>query len=187
MDDPERSGATRRRAFGLRPVPSLSSRPSASIPHAFAPAALRTAFASRGKPCGLSPPRTAWRPSMAPTRLRGSARPAPRRIGRALANTLALAAAGCADACRPRRWRFLPITSRRTVHGQPARHRHGVSTPRLKIGAAGCGGGVLACRRVVDLARVSGRAGAAFGRGCRAGPVSFRFGGGSAQGVLVLL
>jgi hypothetical protein len=45
--------------------------------------------------------------------------------------------------------------------------------------------GVLACRRVVDLARVSGRAGAAFVRGCRAGPVSFR--SGSAQGVLVLL
>ena len=159
----------------------------APIPPAFAPAALRTAFASRGKPCGLSPPRTAWRPSMPPNRLRGSARPAPRRIGRALANTLTLAAAGCADACRPRRWRFLPITSRRTVHGQPARHRHRVSTPRLKIGAAGCGGGVLACRRVGDLARVRGRAGAAFGRGCRVGPVSFRMGGGSAQGVLVLL
>ncbi|WP_249202335.1 hypothetical protein [Gluconobacter kondonii] len=29
----------------------------------------------------------------------------------ALANTLAFAAAGCANACRPQRWRFLPITS----------------------------------------------------------------------------
>ena len=102
-----------------------------------------------------------------------------------LANTLALAAAGCAGACRPQRWRFLPITSRRTVHGQPARYRYGASTPRLKTGAARYGGGVLACRCGVDLARVSGRAGEAFGRGCRVGPISFR--SGSAQGVLVSL
>ncbi|MCP1634912.1 hypothetical protein J2T32_003390 [Kerstersia gyiorum] len=34
------------------------------------------------------------------------------------------------------------------------------------------------------LARISGRAGAAFMRGCRAGHISFR--SGSAQGVLVL-
>jgi len=116
----------------------------------------------------------------------GSARPAPRRDGRrAAANTLALAAVGCANACRPQRWRFLPVTSRRTVHGQPARHRYGASIPRLKTGTARCGRGVLACRRVVDLARVSGRAGAAFMRGCRAGPISFR--SGSAQGVLVSL
>ena len=159
---------------------------SASIPHAFAPAALRAPLASRGKPCGLSPPRDAWHPLMPPNR------PTPDRPGQrpaamdgALANTLALAAAGCANACRPQRWRFLPITSRRTVHGQPARHRYGASAPRLKAGAARCGGGVLACRRVVDLARVSGRAGEAFGRGCRVGPISFR--SGSAQGVLVSL
>lgn len=159
---------------------------SASIPHAFAPAALRASLASRGKPCGLSPPRDAWRPSMPPEPAapdRPGQRPA--AMGGALANTLALAAAGCAGACRPQRWRFLPITSRRTVHGQPARHRYGASTPRLKSGAARCGGGVLACRRVVDLARVSGRAGEAFGWGCRAGPISFR--SGSAQGVLVSL
>ena len=56
---------------------------SASIPHAFAPAALRTAFASRGKPCGLSPPRTAWHPSMRPNRLRriGPASAPPRWTG----------------------------------------------------------------------------------------------------------
>src|SRR3546814_1654352 len=95
----------------------------------------------------------------------------PAAVDGALANTLALAAAGCAGACRPQRWRFLPITSRRTVHGQPARHRYGASTPRLKSGAARCGGGVLACRRVVDLARVSGPAGEAFMRGCRVGPI----------------
>ena len=116
----------------------------------------------------------------------GSVRPAPRCVDCALANTLEPAAAGCANACCPQRWRFLPITSRRTVHGQPARQRYGASTPRLKTGTARCGRGVLACcRRVVDLARVSGRAGAAFMRRCRAGPVSLRCG--SAQGVLVLL
>ena len=106
-------------------------------------------------------------------------------MGGVLANTLALAAAGCANARRPQRWRFSPITSRRMVHEHPARHRYGAPTPRLKAGAAKCGRGVLACRRVVDLARVSERAGAAFVRGCRAGPVSFW--SGSAQGVLVSL
>lgn len=29
--------------------------------------------------------------------------------------------------------------------------------PRLKTGTAKCCGGILACRRVLDLARVSGR------------------------------
>ena len=156
-----------------------------TVAHAFAPAALRASLASRGKPCGLSPPRDAWRPSMPPNRLR--------RIGPAsappqwteLANTLVLAAAGCANACRPQRWRFSPITSRRTVHGYPARHRHGASTSPLKTRAARCGRGVLARHWGVDLARVSGRAGEAFERGCRAGPISFR--SGSTQGVLVSL
>lgn len=73
----------------------------------------------------------------------------------------------------------------RPVHVIPARHRHGTSSPRVKTGAAKCGGGVLACRRVVDLAPVSGRAGAAFMRGCRVGHISLRCG--SAQGVLVSL
>ena len=36
---------------------------SASIPHAFAPAALRASLASRGSAPGPSPPRDAWRPS----------------------------------------------------------------------------------------------------------------------------
>lgn len=161
---------------------------SASIPHAFAPAALRASLASRGKPAGYPRRAMLGAPRCRRTGCAGSARPAPRRDGRALANTLALAAAGCAGcagACRPQRWRFLPITSRRTVHGQPARHRHEVSTPRLKTGAARCGRGVLACRRTVDLVRVRKRTGEAFGRGCRVGPISFR--SGSAQGVLVLL
>ena len=117
---------------------------SAPIPHAFAPAALRL-------PPGESPagyPRRAMlgAPRCGRTGCAGSARPAPAAMDGTLANTLALAAAGCADACRPQRWRFLPITSRRTVHGQPARHRYGASTPRLKTCAARCGRSVLACR-----------------------------------------
>ena len=156
---------------------------SASIPHAFAPAALR--LPPRESPAGYPRRAQLGASRCGQTGCAGSARPAPRRDGRALANTLALAAAGCADACRPQRWRFLPITSRWTVHGQPARHRYGTSTPRLKTGTARCGGGVLACRCGADLARVSGRAGEAFGRGCRVGPISFR--SGSAQGVLVSL
>ena len=178
----------RRRAFGLRPVPSLPSRPFGFNPsrlRACAPAALRFACL-QGKALQAIPatrclvlfdaaePAALDRPGQRPAAMVAT-----------LASTLALAAAGCADACRPQRWRFLPITSRRTVHGQPARHRYGASTPRLKTGAARCGMGVLACRRVVDLARVSGRAGEAFGRGCRVGPISFR--SGSAQGVLVSL
>ena len=103
---------------------------SASIPHAFAPAALRASLASRGKPCGLSPPRDAWRPSMPPNRLRriGPASAPPRWTGRWRT-----------------RWRLLrQVVQVRSVlnavQGQPARHRYGASTPRLKTGAARHGG-----------------------------------------------
>ena len=65
-----RVGAMRRRAFGLHPVPSLPSRPFGFNPSRLRAAALRAALASGGKPCGLSPPRDAWRPSMRPNRLR---------------------------------------------------------------------------------------------------------------------
>ncbi len=137
--------------------------------------ALRTIPAARRlAPLDTAEPAAPDRPGQRPAAMNG-----------ALATTLALAAAGCAGACRPQRWRFLPITSRWTVHGQPARHRYGTSTPRLKTGTARCGGGVLACRCGADLARVSGRAGEAFGWGCRVGPISFR--SGSAQGALVSL
>ena len=178
---------TRRRAFGLRPVPSLPSRLFGFNPsrlRACAPAALRL---PPGESLAGYPRRAMLgASSMRPNRLRWiGPTSAPRRGDGVLVNTLALSPAGCADAYRPRRWRFLPITSRRTVHGQPARHRYGASTPRLKTCAERCGKGVLACRWVVDLARVSGRAGEAFGRGCRAGPIFFR--SGSAQGVLVSL
>ncbi|EKN6414377.1 hypothetical protein DVQ15_08535 [Yersinia enterocolitica] len=53
-------------------------------------------------------------------------------MGRAYGATPWLAAAGCAKACRPRRWRFVVCTSRRTVHRHTARPRHEASTPRLK-------------------------------------------------------
>ena len=159
---------------------------SASIPHAFAPAALRAGACLQG--IGARPIPAALH--LAPlqksrTGSAGSAKQVPSRNGRGAGVTPWFAAAGCADACRPQRCWFLPLTSRRTVHGQPARHRYGASTPRLKTCAERCGKGVLACRWVVDLARVRGRAGEAFGRGCRAGPISFR--SGSAQGVLVSL
>ena len=183
---PGRVGAQRRRAFGLRPVPTSLSRP-----FGFNPSRLRARGAARftclrGIGARPIPAAQAWRPS-------NTAEPAaPDRPGQrpaamdgALANTLGLAAASCSGACRPQRWRFLPITSRRTVHGQPAWHRYGASTPRLKAGAPRCGRGFLACRWVVDLARVRKRTGEAFGRGYRVGPLSFR--SGSAQGVLVLL
>jgi len=156
----------RRRAFGLRPVPSLPSRP-----FGFNPSRLRAYGAARSA-C-----------------LQGTAlRAIPAAMVGPRASTSGLPAAGCANTCRPQRWRFAPTTSRRTVHansGKPARPRWSSSTPRLKTSAARCGGGVLACRRAVDLARVSGRAAAAFMRGCRVGPISLRCG--SAQGVLVSL
>ena len=181
-----RVGASAAGLSGCAPCRLCRHGHSASIPHAFAPAALRASLASRGKPCGLSPPRDAWRPSMPPNRLRriGPASAPPRWTGRwrtrwhllrQVVQMRAVLNAGSSYPSRPRR----------TVHGQPARHRYGASTPRLNTGAARCGGGVLACHWVVDLARVSGRAGAAFVRGCRAGPISLRCG--SAQGVLVLL
>ena len=159
----------------------------ASIPPTFAPAALRASLAFRGSAPGPSPPRDAWRPcKRAEPACAGSAWPAPRGNGQGVAaDTPWLAAAGCADACRPRLWRFSPVTSRRTVHAHNARPRDGTSMPRLKYCAAGCGGGVLACRWSVDLARVRERAGEAFMRGCRAGHNSFR--SESAKGVLVSL
>ena len=170
--------------FGLRPVPSLPSRPFGFNP--LTPSRLRRC--ALRLPPGESPagyPRRAMlgAPRALPIRLGriGSAPP----HGQGWGGTLGLAAAGCTNACRPQRWRFSPISSRRTVHGHPAWHRYGASTPRLKTGAARRGKGVLACRWGVGLARVSGRAGAAFVRGYRAGHISFWCG--SAQGVLVLL
>ena len=66
-------------SFGLRPVPSLPSRP-----FGFNPSRLRASLASRGSAQRPSPPRSAWRPSIPSNRLtpdRQSQRPA--AIGRA--------------------------------------------------------------------------------------------------------
>jgi len=171
---------------GFRAAPRASCRITAIRLQSLTPSRLRRCACLQGKalraipaarclaPLDAAEPATPDRPGQRPAAMDGT-----------LMDTLGFAAAGCADACRPQRWRLLPITPRRTVHGQPARHRYGASMPRLKSGAARCGRGVLACRRVVDLARVSGRAGEAFVRGCRVGHISFR--SGSAQGVLVSL
>ena len=65
----------------------------------------------------------------------------PAAIGGACGATPRLAAAGCAKACRPRRWQFTACTSRRTVHRHATRPRYGASTPRLKHAAASGGKG----------------------------------------------
>jgi hypothetical protein len=77
----------------------------------------------------------------------------PRRMGGACGATPRLAAAGCAKACCPRRWRFIACTSRRTVHRhtRPAElmelPRHASSTrPQAAAGA------LPPCRWGVDLA-----------------------------------
>ncbi|EPD42363.1 hypothetical protein HMPREF9702_02553 [Delftia acidovorans CCUG 15835] len=117
----------------------------------------------------------------------GSARPAARRDGRG-AGEHAGACCGRLCKCVSSSTLAVPachVTKDGSRTGKPARHRYGASTPRLKTGTERCGRGVLACRRVVDLTRVSGRTGAALVRGCRAGPISFR--SGSAQGALVSL
>ena len=64
-------------------MPPFASRPFGSIPFTFAPVALRAALASRGKPCGLSPPRRLGTPVVSRTGSAGSARPAPHRMGSA--------------------------------------------------------------------------------------------------------
>ena len=160
---------------------------SASIPHAFAPAALRAdaclqGIGARPIPAArcLAPLQERAEPAYA-----GSAWPAPRRNRLGAPDTPRLAAAGCANVCRPRRWRFSSIASRRMVHGHTARPRYETSTPRFKIGIARCGRGFLVSRWSVDLARVRERVGETFVRGCRVGHNSFR--SGSAQGVLVSL
>jgi hypothetical protein len=70
-----------------------------------------------------------WRRIAPPT-----IRPSPAAMGGAGVATPRLAAAGCTKACRPRRWRFVVCTSRRTVHRHAAQPRfYGASTPRLSM------------------------------------------------------
>lgn len=140
LERPGRVGAVRRRAFGLCPVPSLSSRP-----FGFNPSRLRACGAARFaclQGIGKAHPRRAQlgAPVRAPNRL------APDRLGQyppqwtGCGATPRLAAAGCANACRHQCWRFVTTTSRQTIHGHAAQPNYGASTPRLKHAAAGCGG-----------------------------------------------
>lgn len=85
----------RRRAFGLAPHASKLSRP-----FGVNPSRLRTCGAARSARLSCSEAR--HRNGNAPT-------------------TPRLAAAGCAKACRPRRWWFSATTSRKTVHRHAAR------------------------------------------------------------------
>jgi hypothetical protein len=85
-----------------------------------------------------------------------------------------LAAAGCAKACCPRRWRYIACTSRRTVHRHAPGLAHGTSTPRLKLGAASCGRGAPALSLGCWPCRIRAQAGETITRGCRVGHVSFR-------------
>jgi len=180
----------RRRAFGLRPVPALPSLPFGFNP--LTPSRLRRCALCL--PPGDSPkdsPRRAWlgAPRYRRTGMRriGQVRAPPQCAGlrwirlsllRQVAQMGSVLNAGGSYPSR-HGGRFT------LVHVIPVRHCHGTSTPSLKTGAARCGRGFLACRRVVDLARFSGRAGAAFVRGYRVDHGSFQ--SGSAQGVLVLL
>ncbi len=60
----------------------------------------------------------------------------PAAMGGTCGATPRFAAAGCPKACRPRRWRLVACTSRRTVHRHAARPCNGASTPRLMQKAA---------------------------------------------------
>ena len=156
---------------------------SASIPHAFAPAALRASLASRESPASY-PRRAMLAPLDAAEPAARIGPPTSRRDGRDAGEH---AGACCGRLCRcvPSSTLAVPahhVTkdgSRTTrpvslwsFHATPQDRRRKVWRGRSR------------CRCGVDLARVSGRAGEAFGRGCRVGP-SFR--SGSAQGVLVSL
>ncbi len=123
---------------------------SASIPHAFAPPALRAVLASRGQSRRLSPPRGAWRPSIPPNR-HAPDRPGqpPAAMRRVAVDTPELAAAGCTKASRRRRWRFLPIASMKdgsrttrpaslwSFHATPQDWRRKVRQGRSRLSSGG--------------------------------------------------
>ena len=148
---------------------------SASIPHAFAPAALRAALASGGKPCWLSPPRGAWRPFGEPNRQRRIGRASAPPHGQCPAGTPGLAAAGCANACRPRRWRLVACVVTKDGSRMATRPCLGF---HAALWAWPPAWDEVRCRWSLagGLAWVRGRAVEAFVRGCRAGHVSFRIG-----------
>ena len=85
----------------------------------------------------------------------------PAVVGGACGATPRLAAAGCAKACRPRRWRFAPVRHEGrftdTPPGLAMKHPRHASSPSPQSAARG----VLACRWGVGLARVRAQAGEA--------------------------
>ena len=84
---------------------------------------------AQGRSCAKSTKPAVWRRIAPPT-----IRPSPAAMGGAGVATPRLAAAGCTKACRPRRWRFVVCTSRKTVHRHAAQPRfYGASTPRLSM------------------------------------------------------
>jgi hypothetical protein len=99
----------------------------------------------------------------------------PAAMGEACRATLRFAAAGCAKACRPRRWQFAAWSSRRTVHRHAARpclwSFHATPQPRRRNL---CGKERSRSSLGVGLARVRAQAGEAVTRGCRVGHVSIR-------------
>ncbi len=150
---------------------------SASIPHAL-PRLWRCALRLPPRDRRTAYPRRAplGAPVRVPNRLapdRPGQRPA--SDGQSAADTPWLAAAGCANACRPRRWRFVATLSREMVHGHAALPRHGTSTPHPKHATTGCG-------RVVSARRLGGWTLPASGGkpmkppavGCRGRPVPLR-------------
>ncbi len=98
----------------------------------------------------------------------------PAAMGGACGATPRLAAAGCAKACRPRRWRFAPVRHEGRFTDKPpgfamAHPRHASTTSSQSAARS-----VLACRWGVGLASVRAQAGEAVTRGCRVGHVSIR-------------
>jgi len=101
--------------------------------------ALRTIPAARRlAPLDTAEPAAPDRPGQRPAAMDG-----------ALANTLALAAAGCANACRPQRWQFVPITSTKdgsrttrpaslwSFHATPQHRRRKVRWGRSRLSLGG--------------------------------------------------
>lgn len=98
----------------------------------------------------------------------------PAAMGGACEATPRLAAAGCAKACRPRRWRFAPVRHEGrftdTPPGFAMEHPRHASSPSSQSAARS----VLARRWGIGLARVRAQASEAVMRGCRVGHVSIR-------------
>lgn len=137
-----RVGAQRRRAFGLRPVPSLPSRP-----FGFNPSRLRACGAARYRlPLGGDSPQGFPRRTLLGvsryrrTGIAGSARPAPAAMGRALRVRRGLLRQVARKRAVLDADGGLSGPSRRPVHRHAPRPCHDASTPRLKPSAAGCGG-----------------------------------------------